>query len=839
MKKRISKAGLQQIFFGVAIASMTAGVLAPTSALASWEYNETGDGYTSPGYDVGVKALANIHINANGDNTNDGQGVFIRSNPGLDDDAPLPDVKAWISVWAPGDGGGAIEAGAATNITITGNSDALGEGEGVTIKTGVGADDGGGIVQVLDDGVWITNLRTVGPTTTTGIDNNGSGITNAGAISGATTIDASGAITGGSLATGDTLGVTGLSTLSGGASISGGLNNNAGGITNAGAITGATGITNTGALNSTGATTLTGATNINTTGTAATTIGSATSATNIGGTLGVTGLTTTNGITNNGNIGAGTLSTTGAATIGDTLGVTGATTLGGTLDVTGASTLNGATAINNTLTTTGNATIATAADTTNTFGSGANSSNTIGNASTSTNTMTGLTNAITGGTNTITGTTNVNATGGATTNIATTTAATTNIGVAGGANNITGTNTVLGATNINATGGATTNIATGQAATTSIGMLGGTNTIKGTTSINDSTNNATSINTGTSTGAITMGNSANTTSINSATNNIGVNGFATANNIGTNASAASTNTLGNTNAGTTVTGRGGNSTLSIANNTASLSSGGGTASNGTTGTAGIVGGGGYTAFANVQTIAAGQSVNNNLQGAQYVNRINGNTFVDGDVYINGTLNYVSSNTANTTVVGDGATDATSAGMSVVNAGQAGGVAVDTNGKLTANATPTQTSSALTVTNTTTGQTHGYLVNETQATMSGGTRSTSMTLDDNGARFSNSATGAPVKVTGVADGTQDFDAVNWRQLQSAYKGIAGVAAMNGIAGLDVNKTFALGVGVGSFEGEQAIALGAQYRFSKTGVVRANTSIASGGANVYSIGTNWSF
>lgn len=58
-----------------------------------------------------------------------------------------------------------------------------------------------------------------------------------------------------------------------------------------------------------------------------------------GATLSVGGATTTNGITNTGDVGTGTLSTTGLATL-NSVGVTNNATVGGTLGVTGATTLS-------------------------------------------------------------------------------------------------------------------------------------------------------------------------------------------------------------------------------------------------------------------------------------------------------------------------------------------------------------------------------------------------------------------------------------------------------------------------------------------------------------------
>lgn len=343
---------------------------------------------------------------------------------------------------------------------------------------------------------------------------------------------------------------------------------------------------------------------------------------------------------------------------------------------------------------------------------------------------------------------------------------------------------------------------------------GTTNTVTGTTNINT-----------TGTAATSIGGAANTSAVSA---------------ISGNSSLVVNNTNGTLQydgSGTT----GGMVQVGATSATVRASNSGTLASNGTTGTMAVGQGGGYNAFTTSQTVGNNTTIGNLLNGVSYTNQINGNTLIDGNVYINGTLKYVSSNTATTTVVGTGATGNTSAGMTVVNAGQAGGVSVDGNGKLTANATPTQTTSALTVTNTTTGQTHGFVVNETQAVMSGGTRSTSLTLNDSGARFSNSATGAPVTVTGVADGQQDFDAVNYRQLKQIAAGVAGVSAMANIPQVDQNKTFAVGVGLGNFQSQTALALGASYRVAPNAVIKASASTtnAERKTTVYGVGAGFSW
>lgn len=320
-----------------------------------------------------------------------------------------------------------------------------------------------------------------------------------------------------------------------------------------------------------------------------------------------------------------------------------------------------------------------------------------------------------------------------------------------------------------------------------------------------------------------------------------------------NVTVSTADSLNTSGVGATTVGNGTGSTLINAGTTVSI--------NGPTSASMTSGANGYKTYTTTQTVAAtgtGAAANQYVltngtsaatqslitsTAAGIKNVMTGNTLIDGNVYINGTLNYSSSTSATTTVSGTGATGTTSAGMTVVNAGQAGGVSVDANGKMTANATPTQTTSALTVTNTTTGQTHGFVVNETQAVMSGGTRSTSLTLNDNGATFSNSATGAPVTVTGVADGTQDFDAVNYRQLKQVAAGVAGVSAMANIPAVDQNKTFAFGAGIGQFQNQTALALGGSWRIAQNAVVKASVATSSGNntskSTVYGVGAGLSW
>lgn len=402
---------------------------------------------------------------------------------------------------------------------------------------------------------------------------------------------------------------------------------------------------------------------------------------------------------------------------------------------------------------------------------------------------------------------------------------------------ITNAGAISGATTINASGTITGgNLSTGGTLGVSgLATLSGGATVTGTTNINT-----------TGAAATNIGNASSTTSLNSATNNIGVSsGYATANNIGTNNAFASINSMGNSNTGTTVTATGGNSALSVANGTASLRSGSGATASG------------FTTTSTAQTLSAtpatlATQLNNvgdaasrqNIAGATYVNRLEGNTLINGNTYINGTLAYTSNTSATTTVTSGasvigGATQTTNGQMSIANA-TASGAVVDGNGNITTGIVG-QTTASLTLTNGI-GNTHGLVVTESQATLSGGVHSTSLTLNDNGATFSNSATGAPVQVHGVADGTQDFDAVNYRQLKQIAAGVAGVSAMANIPQVDQNKTFAVGVGLGNFQSQSALALGASYRMASNVVAKASVSTTNGSGSkntVYGVGAGMSW
>lgn len=204
------------------------------------------------------------------------------------------------------------------------------------------------------------------------------------------------------------------------------------------------------------------------------------------------------------------------------------------------------------------------------------------------------------------------------------------------------------------------------------------------------------------------------------------------------------------------------------------------------------------------------------------------------------LGAVSLNGATTIV---GATNINATGTAATRIGNANATASIVGNEVTATAGNSglalQSGEArLTVTNAA-GNTHGLVVGESSTTLSGGTQSTSLTLNDQGATFGNVSTGAPARVTGVANGSGDFDAVNVRQFGS---GVAGAHAVANIPGVDTNKTSSVGVGLGNFMNQQALAFGGSYRFSDKGVLRASlsTGLNSGGnKTAFGVGAGWSW
>ena len=115
-----------------------------------------------------------------------------------------------------------------------------------------------------------------------------------------------------------------------------------------------------------------------------------------------------------------------------------------------------------------------------------------------------------------------------------------------------------------------------------------------------------------------------------------------------------------------------------------------------------------------------------------------------------------------------------------------------------------------------GVSHGLNVYSNYATLSGGTNSTTLTLDNAGAHLDNQLEMGGNRVTNMADGIAPMDAVNKRQLddvaQRAYSGIASVAAMAAIPEPQGDHRYSIGVGGGYYQKSGAAAIGINARVS---------------------------
>jgi trimeric autotransporter adhesin len=97
---------------------------------------------------------------------------------------------------------------------------------------------------------------------------------------------------------------------------------------------------------------------------------------------------------------------------------------------------------------------------------------------------------------------------------------------------------------------------------------------------------------------------------------------------------------------------------------------------------------------------------------------------------------------------------------------------------------------------------------------GAATSGNVTVNDDGVTLRNN--GSPARLRGVEDGVDYYDGVNMHQLnrlaRNAYSGIAQIAAMTAIPSPPAGHRYAFGVGVGTYGGEQAIAIGAKAAVS---------------------------
>jgi hypothetical protein len=516
------------------------------------------------------------------------------------------------------------------------------------------------------------------------------------------------------------------------------------------------------------------------------------------------------GITNAGAIsGVTTLETSGDVTIGGGLDVSGATSLGSTLSVTGLSSLDGGIDVNG-----GNFTVATNGDTSigGTLGVTGNltaegTTNIIGTEGVSDNTLTGATN-------TITGTTNTSITGGnAGINLEDNVAS---IGVSGGAEVIATNNQV---TVLTADGKGLTVDQTSHTTT----LTGGTNSSSleladeyATISVGTATTAEVDVIHATNTDGATsiiIGGSSNVSNQILSTASGGTN-YMTANATdGENIISAATNTIE------------GETTISSGGNSIAVEGG---ASN------------------NSITVGDTQQGEVGVNTFDYGTHVSGGMLVDGDLGVNGSI-YSLNPTASATVnVGNN-------GLTIVGEQntvflQADDDSLETNARAHLTMTP---DTANLYVNTDEGVPHGVAITQDSTVVSGGTSSTSLTLDDDGATFQNDDTGGPAKVTGVADGVDRYDAVNMGQFSSAvrrldkridkaYSGIASVAALSSIPNPTPGKNFSVGLGFGNFENESAIAVGGKALIGKNKNITLTGGVGiSGNTTTMSAGVGWSF
>lgn len=100
-----------------------------------------------------------------------------------------------------------------------------------------------------------------------------------------------------------------------------------------------------------------------------------------------------------------------------------------------------------------------------------------------------------------------------------------------------------------------------------------------------------------------------------------------------------------------------------------------------------------------------------------------------------------------------------------------------------------------------------------------------------------------RITGLANARFASDAVNYGQLEKAKEdlagGVASSVAMANIPDVGSDKTFAIGVGVGSYDSEGAFAVGASYRVSPSTVVRGSVGSSDGGETSGGLGVSVSW
>lgn len=250
------------------------------------------------------------------------------------------------------------------------------------------------------------------------------------------------------------------------------------------------------------------------------------------------------------------------------------------------------------------------------------------------------------------------------------------------------------------------------------------------------------------------------------------------------------------------------------NNTFSANAGGGSLNAGAASVSAVSANG-----KNSVTVSDGQVID----GVSYGTVVEGNAYVNGNLTVNGYLTSANPNASSGIKVNNTGMEVNGASATASIVADRDAVASNGQGALRV----TETAASLTVVNAQ-GNTHGIAVGTEQTVISGGAHSTNMVINDNGVALSNMQTGAPVSLTGVADGVNRYDAVNKGQLdrveREAARGIASVAALAAIPEPAAGKKYSVGAGTSIYSGYSAIAFGFK------GVVRENVRVNVGVSTV---------
>ena len=234
------------------------------------------------------------------------------------------------------------------------------------------------------------------------------------------------------------------------------------------------------------------------------------------------------------------------------------------------------------------------------------------------------------------------------------------------------------------------------------------------------------------------------------------------------------------------------------------------------------------------TVATTQQATIGADSFSYGTTIVGGALVQGDLGVNGSIYALNPTASSGIIVGNN-------GMRIDGATNTTSIVADSNGTRSDGGSEIimqESQASMLVYNQRTGAAHGLTINQTSTVLSGGRQSTSLTLNDGGATFANTTTGGPAHVTGVADGTRKFDAVNFGQLKEAYGGIASVAAMANIPAPAPGKSYSIGLGFGNFEGENAFAFGGAARLTENVSIQASVGHSDDNHTVgVGVGFSW--